>query len=62
MSVDFAHHEMFRAKVGKGGIKLSILGIAHASLTVLLFNRKSTQNLNEPSFFLARTMFEEYGL
>ena len=27
ISVDLAHHEIFRAKVGKGGIKENIKGI-----------------------------------
>ena len=39
------------------------LGMAYASLMVLLFNfLKSTQNLIVPSFFLTITTFEEYEL
>ena len=34
VSVDLAHHKIFRAKVGKGGIRYEILGIPHQDPTI----------------------------
>ena len=38
ISVDLAHHEIFRAIVGKGGIKIVILSLTDMQITVIIFD------------------------